>query len=253
MRLIIVLALMWIGQLGSAQSNRYGLHLQGKSSYLASVVVFQNSFGYRELDYGYTSGYKVGGLIGYELNNQSVVEGGLTFLYGGQDYRDMFGGVNNFKSIRYSYIYLPISFKLYLEHVNNWDAKKGTALWFIKAGFQPGLMLNAKTTWEIDGQQVSLLDFANQFDDNPHEEILNQMGNPLHDIDLFSRLDIMFIGELGFHFFLQEDLSLLISLEGGLGLTDLNAKPWRLTSPKGEYDVSRTGFFGINLGVDYSF
>ena len=59
------------------------------------------------------------------------------------------------------------------------------------------------------------------------------MGAPESDDELFTDWDVMFILGGGFELPVSSQVVLSIALRGGIGLTDINAKPWRLENNQG--------------------
>lgn len=248
----------------SAQDGKFFVGIEG--AYNAHVIANQQNYGQRELDYdGVTYKPAYGVKVGYNFNGRSVVSIGAGFIQGGQKYfDDDYGNGDELKrTVQLKYLSIPITYRQIFSNTDN--IYHGTKM-YVEAGAQINLLQSAAVTHIVNGNDVTLLEFAT-YDTgdgpftNPHESVIKENveadGEPEEDADLFEDTDIRgFIG-LGVVIYLSENFSLDIGLQGGISVTDINDDDWRLKGLHAgalhEYEPSRNAFGGLNVGLKYLF
>jgi hypothetical protein len=84
---------------------------------------------------------------------------------------------------------------------------------------------------------------------NPNQALLEELGSPESDAEFFIKWGGTFIGAGGCKLYFSPNMYLSAELRGGIGITDMNARQWRLPNNDGIYGASRNAFLGLHVGV----
>jgi hypothetical protein len=241
-----LLPLLSIGQFGGDRAFYIGLKADVQSSGIAN----QNNYGQNEMDYGINPGVGVGGVFTYQLNTKHALLAEVSYQTGGQDYDDRFKGRHFMKDVQYHLLSIPIAFRHMLSKTVGYSGvgAESKPIWYILGGLQIDKIISPEIEWYLDGVETEFLDFVLE-GSNPNQAQIESMGAPASDEQLFTDWDCMFLGAGGFQLFLNSALHMTIELRGGIGITDINAKPWRLKNNDGVYAASRNSFLGLHIGM----
>jgi hypothetical protein len=253
MRSLIAISVLGLPLLGMCQignETTHALSLGFKLDLQASGIANQNNYGQNEMDYTVTPGFGAGAVITYELNPINALQLEVSYQTGGQDYDDRFKGRHFKKEINYSLLSVPLLFRHQLSKPQEGYAGVGGSkpLWYFLAGVQIDRILSPEINWYLDGTAVDFLSFV-QEGGNPNQQAIDNLGPPASATELFTQWDGMIIVGGGFQLPMSEVAYLSLELRGGVGLTDINAEPWRLNNNKGIYQASRLAFLGLHAGI----
>ena len=235
------------------QRSAFSIGLKGNVNLVG--IANQNNYGQNEMDYELTPGFGAGVLASLHLDHQNSVSAALTYQSHGQKYKDSFKGSDFEKEVRYQMLSLPVYYKRMLTETSGGYAGVGSESkprWYLLGGFQVDRLLSPNIDWYLNGSETDFLSFVLE-GGNPNQALIEAMGAPASDEDLFTDWDIMFILGGGFELPVSTQVMFSIELRGGIGLTDINAKDWRLENNQGVYGASRNAFAGLHVGIHYMF
>jgi hypothetical protein len=152
--------------------------------------------------------------------------------------------------VEFGLISIPFTFRHRLSKAVGYSGvgAESKPLWYVLGGVQVDKILSPEITWYLDGTETDFLDFVLE-GGNPNQAELERLGSPASDEELFTQWDCMFVAAGGFQLFLNSTIHLTVELRGGFGITDINAKPWRLQNNDGVYGASRNSFLGLHAGI----
>jgi hypothetical protein len=239
---------------GEAQGFRGGridLQLGVKANLQNAGIANQNNYGQNEMDYGLNAGIGGGAVLTWSMDPQKALQLEVSYQSGGQEYDDTFKGHHFRKEVRYHLISFPLMYRHTLS-----DGSAGYSgvrvfskpVWYVLGGLQINRILSPEIDWHLDGSPTDFLSFVLE-GGNPNQEQLEQLGMPVSDSDFFVQWDAMLVGAGGCQLYFAPSMYLSAELRGGIGLTDINAKPWRLNNNDGIYGASRNVFLGVHAGV----
>lgn len=245
--LILLLPFFSVAQLRSA--HRPAIFIGLKGDVQNAGIANQNNYGQNEMDYGANLGLGGGVVVTYLLNPKSALFAEITYQTGGQNYDDAFKGRNFEKEVQYGLVSVPIAFRYRLSEAVGYSGvgAESKPVWFVLGGLQVNKILSPEIDWYLDGMETGFMEFVLE-GGNPNQAEIESLGTPANDEEFFTQWDLMFIGAGGFQLFLTPVVHLTAEVRGGLGITDMNAKPWRLKNNDGIYAASRNSFLGLHVG-----
>ncbi len=225
----------------------------GDAAYFLSTIVNQNNYGFSELDYEFTGKPAFGLSFGYAGFNKHHVQAGVKLLRLGQKYSSKLDNVTHSRNVELNYIMIPLSYKMVFgdTETNSYATRA-----FFSIGGYVSLLSRAETTWTLERDDVSLVDFHQSQNRNGNILGIIQLANGSdleEDKDQFESIDFGVTFSLGVRTFLSEGMALNLELLSGYGLGDLNAEEWRLNNSSGAYDASNNAFGGVQMGLHYYF
>lgn len=230
-------------------SFRPSFQIGAKGNLQSAGIANQNNYGQNEMDYGVHLGVGGGVAVTCHLNakHEFLLEG--TFQSSGQNYEDHFKMRTFRKEVNFQLISIPLIYRYQFSAAPEGYTGVGTKpKWFAGGGIQVNKILNPEINWYLDGQETDFLPFVLE-GGNPNQQVIESMGAPAEDEDLFSAWDAMLVASGGCRIGLSYLVSVTAELRGGIGITDINASAWRLENNDGVYRASRNTFFGLHAGV----
>lgn len=235
------------------QNAQAQVFVGGDAAYFLTAIVNQNNYGFSELDYEFTGKPAFGLSFGYAGFNKHHVQTGVKLLRLGQKYSSQLDNVTHSRKVELNYIMIPLSYKMVFGDT---ESNSYSTRAFFSIGGYVALLNRAETTWTIDRDEVSLVEFHQSQNRNGNILGIAQLANGSDledDKDQFESVDFGATFSLGVRTFLTEGLALNIEILGGYGLGDLNAEEWRLNNSDGKYDASNNAFGGVQMGLHYYF
>lgn len=236
-----------------SQNVQAQVFVGGDAAYFLTSIVNQNNYGSSEMDYEFTGKPAFGLSFGYAGFNKHHVQTGVKLLRLGQRYTSKANNNSYERKVELNYIMIPLSYKMVFgdTEINSYATRA-----FFSVGGYVSFLKRAETTWTLDRNDVSLIDFHSS--QNPNGDILTLAqlagGSDLEDDkDQFESVDFGVTLSFGVRTFLSEGLALNLELLGGYGLGDINAEKWRLNNSKGIYEASNNAFGGVQMGLHYYF
>ena len=218
-------------------------------------IANQNNYGQNEMDYSFRAGFGAGLVASLQVAPKGELQMEVLYQNWGQDYSDSFKGRHFEKQIRYALLSIPLLYKVQFTEPPSGYAGVGSELkphWYILGGIQADRIMSPEIQWRLDGGTTEFLPFVLE-GGNPNQDVLEAMGEPSSDADLFTQWDAMLIAAGGFELYTNAQLSFTVELRGGIGLTDMNAEVYRLDNNRGVYAASRNAFLGLHLGGAWRF
>jgi len=249
--ILLALPLVGIGQVTSP--NRPAIAIGLKLSAQAAGIANQNNYGQNEMDYqaNYSYGGGVTAAWHYSRKNSLFLEASIQ--QGGQEYEDNFKHSAFKKVVRYNLLSFPVALRHVLSKAGSGYGGVGSEvkpLWYLVGGVQINHLLSPEVDWYVNQIEVDFFEFVLE-GGNPNQAILEAMGAPASDEELYVKWDILFIAGGGFRIHPNSVMSVSLEVRGGIGLTDINTKDWRLENNRGVYGASRNTFLGLHAGVHF--
>ncbi len=246
--MIVLLPTIGFAQLQS--SHRPTLCIGVKADLQSAGIANQNNFGQNEMDYGINIGFGGGAVVTYQLNPKYALLLEATYQTAGQNYDDTFKGKRFMKDVEYGLISVPIALRYQLTEPVGYSGvgTESKPIWYLLAGLQFDKFLSPEIDWNIDGVETEFLEFVLE-GGNPNQSIIESLGQPSSDEEFFTTWDLAFVAAGGFQLYMTPALHFTIEVRGGLGVTDINAEPWRLNNNHGTYGASRNSFLGLHAGI----
>lgn len=234
---LIFLALFLASGPVVAQKQLY-FGLQG--TVMSTLITNQNNYGlpdkYPDMDYKVTFGGAGNVNIGFDFNKHIGLL--LQVGYGklGQRFTDLINDTTITRNIKLNYLQIPLLFK--------YRSTGEVARFYVMAGPQFDFLLSAKQTYYKNDASFNDEVFnpkLKRFVKISEETITDRFSS----YDIFARLD------LGVDISIVKNLFINAGLSFAYGLTDINAKDWRLPDSKGNYNASHNVAVGFNIGINY--
>lgn len=235
------------------QNLQAQVFLGGDAAYFLTTIVNQNNYGFSELDYELTGKPAFGLSFGYAGFNKHHVQTGVKLLRLGQNYSSELDNVTHSRNVKLNYLMIPLSYKMVFGDT---ESNSYATRAFFSIGGYVAFLNRAETTWILDRNDVSLVEFHQSQNRNVNILDIAQLANGSDledDKDQFESIDFGVTFNLGVRTFLSEGLALNLEFLGGYGLGDMNAEGWRLNNSSGEYDASNNAFGGVQMGLHYYF
>ena len=235
------------------QNAQAQVFVGGDAAYFLTAIVNQNNYGFSELDYEFTGKPAFGISFGYAGFNKHHVQTGVKLLRLGQKYSSQLDNVTHSRKVELNYIMIPLSYKMVFGDT---ESNSYATRAFFSIGGYVALLNRAETTWTLDRNDVSLVEFHQSQNRNGNILGIIELANGSDledDKDQFESVDFGVTFSLGVRTFLSEGLALNLELLGGYGLGDMNAEDWRLNNSSGGYDASNNAFGGVQMGLHYYF
>lgn len=228
----------------NAQEGFYGA-LGGNIN--ASYVTPQNTYGLEnaELGYGFEAGYGANLRIGYNWHEMLGIglEGG--YLSGGQQYRDKIKlgpGQQRFqhdKLVRLNYVTITPLFRISPLLEKSLYKQEHKLKFVLAFGPQIGILTGATVDYQIDEKDVEY----------PLPGI-SAYPPVTDDKELFQKLSVNFLLDIGFDWYISERWYINPSLRGQISMTDINASDYRSHSG---YEASHLFMAGLQVSAGYFF
>ena len=200
-------------------------------------ILNQNMYGNPELPYTATIGF-MGELSYQHFLNEYGYSIGLGIADLGQNYEGEMAGANAKRKLNLTYLELPV---LGLYNLGG----KRQQIW-LSAGPQLMFLLAAKQDFSRTGERVI-----------PDPELLSQ--GSVNVINRFKPVDVMLAFGLTNFFPIKlhdvipyrtsEKIMWSLSLDGAIGLTDINQKQYQINNTHNEYAGSHNFYLGIRIGI----
>ncbi|MCO5248965.1 MAG: hypothetical protein M9887_08460 [Chitinophagales bacterium] len=219
------------------------------------IISPQNHYGneHYELDYKFSPAFGGGINIGYGFKKLVSLHLSTTYQQFNQKYADKFspgfGDLNQShrKTVNQSYAEIGLMVKITQLLGDSYIYDRGVQI-FATTGFVLGRLLSANLHYYVkkDGMEEVEIPYPGNispYTSSPYQPTTN-------DKELFTNWILLWNLNLGMDVFLNEKLTFTPSILGQVGLTDINAKKYRVHTP---YKSSRVFFGGINLGMTVFF
>jgi hypothetical protein len=248
--LFVCIPLVGFSQVASREHDmRVGFKVDVQSAGIAN----QNNYGQNEMDYGAHLGLGIGASLTYALNPKYSLVLEFSYQTSGQEYEDHFKGRTFRKEVEFNLISFPVMFRHRItEAVGYSGVGVVKPQWYVQGGIQVDRILSPGIRWYLDGTETTMFPFVLE-GGNPNEAELLSLGEPQSDAELFNEWSMGINGASGFQLNFTPYLSLTAEVRGGIGISDLNPKKWRLPNNDGIYGASRTTFLGLHIGIQVRF
>ena len=237
--------------LGPSAHGQSNLRVGFRAGFNTVAIFPEASYGQRKMDFKIPVRPSIGLSTDFRISSRSSIALDILYQRIGTKQEGFFKRKDFYKDIRLDYLVLPVTYRLTLNSpAGTFEsaARSRDPKWYIGAGLQPGFLISANTTYEIDGNRTDFISFISE-GGNPNFDQIEQNGTPDEARDLYNSFDLSVIGIAGVEIYIQRYLHVLIELRGGLSVLDINAEEWQLTDEKGNYYASRNMFFGVNMAV----
>ena len=224
-----------------------------KANYGVVGIANQNNYGQNEMEYEVATGFGVGIAASLNLSGQDAVIAELNYQTCAQNYDDRFKGAHFAKDVQYQLLSLPLMYRRTLTPSPGGYAGVGAESkprWYLQGGLQVDKILSPEIDWYLNDSGVDFLTFVLE-GGNPNQEIIEAMGAPASDADLFTAWDLQVVLAGGCEIAMTSTFSITAELRGNIGITDLNASDWRLNNNKGVYGASRNTAVGLHIGAHF--
>lgn len=222
-----------------------------KGNLQAAGIANQNNYGQNEMDYGLHAGIGLGLVATYVIKPRIALLTEVSYQTSGQKYDDRFKGRHFQKDISFSLISMPLLFRYQVSSGPAGYGGVGTEskpLWYVLGGLQVNRMLSPSAKYRLDGTETDFLSFVLE-GGNRNQGVIEAMGPPDTTSDLYTGWDVMFAAGGGFLLSITPAMYLTTEIRGGIGLTDMNAEPWRLPNNANIYEASRHSYLGLHAGI----
>jgi len=200
-------------------------------------ILNQNMYGNTELPYSATIGYS-GELSYHHFIDKYGYSAGLGIANLGQNYEGEMAGANAKRKVNLTYLELPV-----MGMYNLGGKRRQT---WLSVGPQFMFLLSARQDFSRTGERLI-----------PHPELMSQ--GSVNVINRFKPVDIMLAFGLTNFFPIKihdvipyrssEKIIWSLSLEGALGLTDINQKQFQISNTHNVYAGSHNFYLGIRVGI----
>ncbi len=237
--------------LAHSSFGQAGIGVGVRTGFQAVAIFPEASYGQRKMDFKIPVRPTIGVASTFWISQRSAFSIDLLFQRMGTRQESTAKRRMFYKDLRLDYIVIPVMYRLTLNSVSGTfaqAARNREPRWYLAGGFQPGFLAGANNTYEVNGNRTDFVSFITE-GGNPNFDQIEQNGTPESDEDLYQTLDLSLVGAAGVELYIQQGLRVLIEIRGGLSLTDINAKAWRLPDDNGNYYASRNMFLGVNMAV----
>ena len=230
--IMILTFFLTAGQMVAQKQLYFGL----QGTVMSTLITNQNNYGYPDMDYKVTFGGAGNANIGFDFNKHIGLL--LQVGYGklGQRFTDLIHDTTITRNIKLNYLQIPLMFK--------YRSSGAVARFYVMAGPQFDFLLSAKQTYYKNDASFNDEVFnpkLKKFVKISEESIKDRFTS----YDIFARLD------LGVDISIAKNLFINTGFSFAYGLTDINAKDWRINNSSGDYNPSHNAAVGFNVGINY--
>ncbi len=226
---VFLVTLLTYPQLMSGQGNNTSW-LSADIGYRSSWILNQNMYGNQELDYSIK--FSFSGAVSYKyFMSRYGYSLGLGIGSLGQNYKGEMAGANAVRKVNMTYLQLPV---LGMYKLGGYNQKSWVAV-------GPQLMCLLSAQQDFDRKR------GGRATPNPEMMILGKT-----DItNRFNLFDVMLAFEYVnvFSYEYTEKIKWFLSFNGGIGLTDINKKGYRIPNTHNVYGGSHNFYVGIRFGM----
>lgn len=204
------------------------LWLHGAAGINSNWILNQNAYGNQEMEYA--TSFSISGVAGfsYFYNKKWGVGGSVNMSNIGQSYSGIQAGAEAKRSVKIHYIEVPFTLMRQIPYMNypTWVSAGPDFLILVKAK-QDYSRVGGSPLPNPDGMAVG--DITERF--NPVDIAFTVSANRMVELNYFR--SIMF----------------LLSVNSTFGLTDINAREWRIANTHDIYARSQNFYIGVKIGL----
>ena len=233
--LLIIAVMPSLAQTGGSFQNIWYFGAGG--NFNSSWIIDQNTYGEPKLNAIFTPGYLVNFNAGVEYNRHFGVKVVLGYALMGQKYNGTQYDSTVSRTIKFSYIVLPIMIK--------YRTRGKVTKFYAMTGPEVEVLLSASQSYLRDG--VDAPPYSPPLNGGTIDVSKKDITNRYATLSGCVRLDLGVEINPSKHFMMD------IGLSNFFSITDLNRLSYRILEPNGRYWISHDFYSGINVGFNYVF
>jgi hypothetical protein len=255
----LLLVFNWL----QAQPDDTHFYLGGNLFAGVTTLLNQNNYGLPEPNYGPSFALHGGAVLGLAFTTQHQLVMELNYATLNQKYADDFSpGATRFhleKNVLLQFLQIPIFYRYVFTPKGDVGYFNDHPTWYMTAGLQASVLLDADVKYKIDGTPVSWDQVKQAFNVQTPSTYPAQQWDSARR--LFEPVTVDIVGGFGWEKFLNPNLRLGIEFRGYVGLMDINSGEsnsagtslWRIPKPGHDYNGSHNFAAGLRVNLCHFF
>lgn len=241
----------------SLKAQTSGFLIGIDASYNLNSIINQNNLGQNLMDYDKFEMAQLrvmpGAHVGYKFDHRHQVRVGFMYFKGGQDYKDNYSFGKLRKTVEFSQLAIPITYRFTTGH--NVSDNSGIKF-YVDAGPMFSFMQNGDIQYQVNDGNSDFISFYTIGGNANAQFLRDQKLSDKEASDpatFYETTDVLAHLGLGIQAYLGQHIMLSFGVNGMISFADINKEEWRIDNVDGEYLPSRNTGAGFSLSLSYLF